>query len=61
VLNRWFDQIEKWLEYTYVVLAAAACLITFEVIARYAFNAPHTWFDEVAVLSVVLGTLWVCL
>jgi TRAP-type C4-dicarboxylate transport system permease small subunit len=51
-----FERLEKALQYGYSMLAAVAVFVTVEVVMRYVFHSPHTWFDEVAILSVMLGT-----
>ena len=49
-LNDWLGLIAAWL------FVATGAMLTYEVLARYLFNAPTTWAAELSQLLLIWGT-----
>ncbi|MGI9302002.1 MAG: TRAP transporter small permease subunit [Gammaproteobacteria bacterium] len=56
---KWIDKISLFVgeSVSYFYLIAAAVTV-YEVIMRYAFNAPTAWAHELTILLCALGYLW---
>jgi C4-dicarboxylate transporter DctQ subunit len=53
--SRWLDRLNTWIGYTWWLLLLAAFFMTWEVVMRYLFLAPHEWSDEIMIHACVLG------
>lgn len=63
-MTRTLDTITRWCAtLAAALLFAIGMLITYEVIARYVFNAPTSWAEEIArffqIWAVYLAVAWV--
>ncbi len=53
----WIDRLNDWLAHLAAWLfAATGGMLTYEVLARYMFNAPTTWAAEISQLFLIWGT-----
>ena len=53
----WIDRLNDWLAHLAAWLfAATGAMLTYEVLARYLFNAPTTWAAEISQLFLIWGT-----
>jgi len=56
-MTAWLDRLSTWLARlaAWLFLATGA-MLTYEVVARYLFNAPTVWAEELSRLLLVWGT-----
>lgn len=60
MLSRTLEQLDKGISYAWWLFIALGVFTTWEVVMRYFFDNPHSWFEEVSVCMSITAVFLGC-